>query len=236
MQGNRRVDQFRVRKALIDSPIICRETAMNRIAIALATCLLSANASATIILEASLTNGAETAPTNPTTAAGAPRTSFGSAMFTLHDDMRLSFTGMVVGLDVTGSQTADVNDNLSSGHIHAGPLVTPTTNGPVVWGFLGLPFNDNNPNDFVMTPFSSGTGGTFSGTWNALEGNNTTLAAQLENILSGRAYMNFHTTQFPGGELRGALVTVPAPGTFALMLCSGLLLVGLARQRRRALY
>jgi hypothetical protein len=209
---------------------------MTRLALAIATCLLSANASAAIILTANLTNSAETAPTNPTTAAGAPRASSGSATFIINDDMTaMSFTGMILGIDVTGSQTADTNDNLSNAHIHAGPLVTPTTNGPVVWGFIGSPFNDNNPNDFVMTPFSSGAGGSFSGTWNGPEGNNTTLAAQLANILAGRAYMNFHTAQFPGGEIRGALVDVPAPGTYALALCGGLLFFGLTRQRRRKL-
>jgi hypothetical protein len=206
---------------------------MTRFAIAVATCLLSANASATIMLSANLTNSAETAPTNPTTTAGAPRTSSGSATFTLNDDMTLSFSGMIFGLDVTGTQTADTNDNLSAAHIHAGPSVTPTTNGPVVWGFIGSPFNDNNPSDFVMTAFSSGVGGSFSGKWDAPEGNSTTLGAQLANILGGRSYMNFHTTQFPGGEIRGALLVVPEPGTYALVLCSGLLFFGFAMQRRR---
>jgi hypothetical protein len=206
---------------------------MLRFAIAFATCLISAHASATIILTADLTNGAESTPTNPTTAAGVPRASSGMATFIINDDMTaMSFTGTIFGVDVTGSQTADINDNLSSAHIHAGPAVTPTTNGPVVWGFIGTPFNDNNPSDFVMTAFSSGVGGTFSGTWNGPEGNNTTLAAQLANILAGRSYMNFHTTQFPGGEIRGAL-TVPEPGTYALVLCGGLLFFGFAMQRRR---
>ena len=37
----------------------------------------------------------------------------------------------------TGTQTpGDRNDDLTAAHIHAGPLVTPTVNGPVVWGFF----------------------------------------------------------------------------------------------------
>src|SRR5439155_11702325 len=98
-------------------------------------------------------------------------------------------------------------------HIHAGPLVTPTTNGPVVWGFFGSPFNDNNPNDAVVTPFSTGVGGVFSGKWDLPEGNNTTLDAQLPNLLFGHAYINFHTVQFGGGEIRGAIQVVPDPST-----------------------
>ena len=43
----------------------------------------------------------------------------------------------------------------------------------------------------------------FSGKWDAPEGNGTTLAAQLSNLREGRAYINFHTTQFGGGEIRG---------------------------------
>jgi len=73
----------------------------------------------------------------------------------------------------------------------------------VVWGFFGAPLNDTTPNDVVNTPFGAGVGGTISGKWDAPEGNATTLAAQLSNILAGRAYINFHTTQFGGGEVRG---------------------------------
>ena len=72
----------------------------------------------------------------------------------------------------------------------------------MVWGFFGAPFNDNNPNDQVFFP-NPGVGGTFSGKWDAPEGNGTTLAAQLDNLRNGRAYINFHTRQFTGGEIRG---------------------------------
>src|SRR4029079_6320711 len=80
-------------------------------------------------------------------------------------------------------------------------------NGPVVWGFFGAPLNDVNPNDTVLLPFSTGAGGTFSSKWCAPEGNATTLTAQLTNILNGHAYINFHTTQFPSGEIRGMIGT-----------------------------
>lgn len=146
----------------------------------------------------------------------------------------MQFTATIFNIDVTGTQTADVNDNLVAAHIHAGPLVTPTTNGPVVWGFFGAPFNDNNPNDFSFTPFATGLGGTFSGKWDLPEGNNTTFAAQLANILAGRAYINFHTTQFGGGEIRGNLVVaVPEPETYALLIAGLAVVAGVARRRGR---
>ena len=101
----------------------------------------------------------------------------------------------------------------------SGATVAPGVNGPVVWGFFGTPFNDNNPNDSVNTPFSNGVGGTFSGKWDAPEGNGTTLAAQLTNLRTGHAYINFHTTQFTGGEIRG---NIPAENAFRDSLVAGL--------------
>jgi hypothetical protein len=131
----------------------------------------------------------------------------------------MTFSATINNIDVTGSQTADTNDNLTNAHIHAGPAVAPGVNGPVVWGFYGSPFNDNNPNDQVFFPLSSGVGGNFSGKWDAPEGNGTTLAAQLANIRAGRAYINFHTVQFGGGEIRG---NFPAEDTFRNSLVAGL--------------
>jgi len=132
---------------------------------------------------------------------------------------QMTFTATVNNIDFTGSQTADTNDNMVAAHIHAGPSVTPGVNGLVVWGFFGAPFNDNNPNDVVNTPFASGTGGTISGKWDPPEGNNTTFAAQLANLKGGRAYINFHTTQFGGGEIRG---NFPEMEAFRQSLIDGL--------------
>jgi hypothetical protein len=142
----------------------------------------------------------------------------------------MTFTATIFNIDFTGTQTADVNDNLVAAHIHAAATVTPTTNAGVVWGFFGMPFNDNNPNDVVISPFATGVGGTISGKWDAPEGNGTTLAAQLPFILNGQSYINFHTVQFGGGEIRGNIFVVPEPGTLML---SGLALASLVWLRKR---
>uniref|UniRef100_Q01W73 CHRD domain-containing protein n=1 Tax=Solibacter usitatus (strain Ellin6076) TaxID=234267 RepID=Q01W73_SOLUE len=195
--------------------------------------LFCGTAQASILLTANLTNAGENPPTHPTLVSGAPRpASFGTATFLINDAMTsMTFTATIFNIDFTGTQSVDTNDNLVAAHIHAAALVTPTTNAPVVWGFFGSPFNDNNPNDVVITPFASGVGGTISGKWDAPEGNGTTLAAQLPNILSGNSYINFHTNQFGGGEIRGALVVAPEPATCWLI---GGAAVALMLRRRRA--
>jgi hypothetical protein len=201
-----------------------------------ASLTLSAAAQAVTVLTANMTNDQEPGSIVPTLSAangGGPRpVSFGTATFTLNDaQTAMTFEATVFNIDFTGSQSADINDNLTAAHIHAaGAVGTPTF--PVVWGFFGTPLNDIAPNDVVVTPFASGVGGTMTGKWDAAEGNNgTTLTAQLPNIFAGRSYVNFHTVQFPGGEVRGVLA-IPEPETYALML-AGLGALGVVARRRR---
>jgi hypothetical protein len=198
--------------------------------------LAAGTSNAGIVLTAVLTNAQEVPTPTLTTSTGAPRpASFGTASFFINDAMTsMTFTATVFNIDVTGTQTADTNDNLVAAHIHASPTVVPGQTAGVVWGFFGSPFNDNNPNDFSMTPFPTGVGGTFSGKWDAPEGNGTTLAAQLPNILSGHSYINFHTVQNGGGEIRGFLEVVPEPGSMVLFGSGGIALLVFVRRRRRA--
>lgn len=196
---------------------------------------LAAPASAATIFTATLTTSQEPFPVNPTLDDGVtPRPQpFGTGDFVLNDaGTELSMFFTVYNIDITGSQTAGASDNLLAAHIHAGDTATPSF--PVRFGFFGAPFNDINPTNLVITPFASGVGGTFASVWNAAEGQNTTLAAQLPNVFAGNAYVNFHTAQFPGGEIRGAITQpVPEPATWAMMIV-GFMASGVALRRRRA--
>src|SRR5690348_1037964 len=75
------------------------------------------------ILTANITNAAENPPTVVTTSTGAPRAaSFGTATFVLNDAATaMTMSATIFNIDFTGSQTADVNDNLTAAHIHASP-------------------------------------------------------------------------------------------------------------------
>jgi len=202
---------------------------------ALAALFASTSAHASVILTANMTNAGEPGSVIPTLSTGGPRpASFGTATFVLNDaQTQMTMFATIFNIDVTGSQTTDTFDNLAAAHIHAGPNVFPANN-PVVWGFFGMPDNDNNPDNLVVTPFATGVGGTFSSTWDQAEGQpGTNLTMQIPNILSEHAYINFHTTQFPGGEIRGTLV-VPEPATVALLGIAAVGLFGFARRRTRA--
>ncbi len=69
--------------------------------------------------------------------------------------------------------------------------------------------------------FITESGGTASTAFNAL----------LAGLGAGRAYLNIHTSAFPGGEIRGFLL-VPEPQTYALML-AGVTGLWFASRRRR---
>lgn len=71
-----------------------------------------------------------------------------------------------------------------------------------------------------------------SGTGGGINGGMVTLSAQQEmDLLAGRLYLNFHTALNPAGEIRGNMVPIPEPGTYAFLL-GGLGLLGFMARRR----
>jgi hypothetical protein len=62
-----------------------------------------------------------------------------------------------------------------------------------------------------------------------LGGSGTLTAPNIAGMLDGLTYINVHTGLFPGGEIRGQLIVIPAPGALAMIGAVGLL----AMRRRR---
>jgi hypothetical protein len=135
----------------------------------------------------------------------------------------------IVVLDTT-AQTLAVNvtfSGLGSGttaaHIHC-CLASPFQPGVNVGVATAVP-------TFPGFPLGV-TSGTYSMTFNLLQAstynpafitaNGGTVAAAeavfVSALLAGETYLNIHTTNFPGGEIRGFLGAVPEPSTWAMML------------------
>ena len=101
----------------------------------------------------------------------------------------------------------DLTSSITNMHFHLG---APGTPGGVD---LGIPGPWSSP--------QMGSGITLNGTH---EG----------NLLSGNWYVNVHTVQFPGGEIRGQVnvLPVPEPATVCMAAVAFLSVVSLARRKR----
>ncbi|HTS63419.1 MAG TPA: CHRD domain-containing protein [Candidatus Acidoferrales bacterium] len=186
--------------------------------LALAVCLLlplSAAHASTIAYFANLLGSNEVPPT------GSPATGFtlvtvDTTANTMH--VQVTFSGLEAG------------DTAS--HIHCcGPLGTNqivATTTPTFPNFPSGVTSGTYDNTLDMTQASSynpafitAQGGTVA----------SAEAALFAGLAGGMAYLNIHSSMFPGGEIRGQLAAAtPEPGT---LLLAGVALAGFALRRRR---
>jgi hypothetical protein len=151
--------------------------------------------------------------------------SAGTGRFVLNDaGTALTYDVTLTGLDLDGLQTpANPNDNVTRIHFHAASF---GVNGGIVFGIIDAsPTLRNDLDDLVINPVT----GRITGVWDNAEGNGTTLAQQMNNLLSGGLYFNVHTADHGGGEIRGQVVPEPS----SLLAVAAIAPLLLSRRRRR---
>jgi len=186
-------------------------------------------AAATIPLGAFLSPANEVPPT-ASTGSGTAILDLDVAAHTLR--VQIAFSGLVP----TAPPGAPVGT--TAAHIHCclpSPFATGVNAGVATTTptFLGFPLGvlagtyDNTLNLTLASSYNPAFVTLVGGLANA----ETSL---VNGLLGGLTYLNVHTSAFPGGEIRGFVVQVPEPETYALLL-AGLAMIGIAmRKRRRA--
>jgi hypothetical protein len=188
-----------------------------RIISAAALCVLATQASASIVIYDAPLGNFESPPT------GSPGTGFA-----------------IVTID-TVLQTMEVNvtfSGLTSGntasHIHCciapGGNVGVATTVPTFTGFPGGVTSGSYDHTFDLTNSSSYNPAFVTANGGTVANAETVLLAGLS---AGDAYLNIHTTNFPGGEIRGFLRAVPEPSTWAMMIL-GFAGIGFLAYRRKS--
>jgi hypothetical protein len=97
-----------------------------------------------------------------------------------------------IGETVTYTLEVQNIQNVTMAHIHSG---APGVNGPIrVFLFRGNPTTSAGARQTLA-----------SGTFAESDLTGITFGGLLEEMRAGTAYVNVHTTQFPGGEVRGPI-------------------------------
>ena len=188
---------------------------------AAAFCALATQASAAILIYDATLLGSSESPANASPGTGFAQVTIDNVADTMR--VQVTFSGLL------GTTTAS--------HIHCCTAVPGVagvaTTTPAFTGFpLGVTSGSYTSPVFDMTLPSS-----YNPAFITLEGGTPqAFAALVAGLTADNAYLNIHTSLFPGGEIRGFLVAVPAvpePSTWAMMIL-GFAGVGFMGYRRRS--
>lgn len=188
-------------------------TKASALAVALAATMVPASLAQVFHYTANL-DGPSESPPNNSPGTGAAHVTWDAAALTMR--VQATFTGLL------GTTTAAHIHGLTAAPFDGTASVattTPTFPGfplGVTSGSMDMTFDLTQASTFNAS-FITANGGTVEGARDAF----------FLGLNTGRTYFNIHTTQFPGGEIRGFLV--PGAPTAAL----GVGLLALASRRRR---
>ena len=118
----------------------------------------------------------------------------------------LTLTGNTLSINVTFSGLSSV---FGADHIHGPAANSPSSTAGILYGLQG-----------ITTTSAGGTAGTINGNITLIANPNGTafsIAEQMNQLNSGMWYINIHTANFGGGEIRGQILPVPEPATWALL-------------------